>query len=151
MSEGLPELVDVVRRDGAVAEGELSGAAMGHDLDRIDLAQLRQRCGNRRQAIFTGVDHDGGDVAGQLGQQLLAVFDTTVEHQQAARCRWGLLGGGTTFGRGGMRHCGVSRRRRGSRVAVVLIGRCRGGRPVEKNPWFQCQRLALWAQMGTEN
>ncbi|MNO73296.1 hypothetical protein D3C76_642580 [compost metagenome] len=150
LSEGLAELVDVVGGDGAIAQGELPGGAVGHDLDRIDFARLRQRRGDRREAILTGVDHYGGDVARQLGQQLIAVFDTAVEHQQAARCRWRLLGGGRAFGRGRMRDGGVTRRRRGGRVRMLLIGCRRSGRTVEKNPWFQRKRLALRTQMGAE-
>ncbi|MNE70778.1 hypothetical protein D3C80_1665990 [compost metagenome] len=66
MLERVTQLADVVGADRTVAEGELPGSTMGHDLNRVDLAQLRQCGADRGQAVLTAVDDDGRDVARQV-------------------------------------------------------------------------------------
>ncbi|MNZ52667.1 hypothetical protein D3C78_705210 [compost metagenome] len=92
--EDIGDLIEVGRGQGAVAQRELPGSAVGEDLDRVDLAQLGEGGGDGRQPVLGGIDHHRLDVGGQVGGELLAVLHAAVEHQQVARGRWGRGGFG---------------------------------------------------------
>ncbi|MCY1427966.1 hypothetical protein D9M71_438360 [compost metagenome] len=92
--EDIGDLIEVGRGQGAVAQRELPGSAVGEDLDRVDLAQLGEGGGDGRQSVLGGVDHHGLDVGRQVCGQLLAILHAAVEHQQMARGRWGRGGVG---------------------------------------------------------
>ncbi|MNN28588.1 hypothetical protein D3C81_1421660 [compost metagenome] len=87
--EDTGDLVEVGGGQGAVAQGELPGGAVGEDLDRVDFAQLGEGRGDGRQSVLGGVDHHRLDVGRQVCGQLLAILHAAVEHQQVARGRWG--------------------------------------------------------------
>ncbi|MNJ03221.1 hypothetical protein D3C73_1634550 [compost metagenome] len=53
---------------------------MGQNLDRIDLAKLRQCRGDRGQPILIGLHYQDLNITRQVGGELLAAFDTAVEH-----------------------------------------------------------------------
>ncbi|MCY1288008.1 hypothetical protein D9M70_370270 [compost metagenome] len=132
--QALPELADVVAADAGAAQGELAGAAVGEDLDRVDLAQRLQRLFDGGDAVLSGLDHQGLHAGRQLAGELLAVFDAAVDHQQVPGAALG-----RRLGRRGRRMGGVSVV---DGVVVLLIGRDRR-RAVEQNPGFEGEGMGL--------
>ena len=134
---GLPALQlladagQVVGRQGAVAEGELAGRAVGEDLDGINLTQLRQFGADGGQGVGLLVDEQQADMAVEVLGQLAGLLDAGIDDQQLARL-------GRLRGRPMIR--GVSRG--GLGILVLMLGGDGGG-AIKQNARLQRQHLLL--------
>ncbi len=139
-TQRIGHLRDVGTGKGLVAECELPRRAVGEDLDRVNLAHGCKRGTDSRDGVLAGRDDQYPRIDGQLREQLIAVFDAAVQHDQilwrSRRCRRhrsGRMGCGRRSGHawlgGG---CVLRRPGRVGRIGMMRVGGY-GGRPIKQD------------------